>query len=236
MNKYFELKATVLLKESKHHLEMPEIIGKWIGRAELEDPILKQNHYGKEYKLRTFSQPYPREKDGIYRQNRVYVIAIRSSVEDALLRLSSALQSLSDDESFELLAISPLLRKQIAHITELMTVSPAIVTVDSKPWTPEMDIELLLGRISANAEKKYNQLHPEAPIRLDYDFAEGIQILNLKPIAYHYKGRKLLGNKFRLMIRSDELSQKLACIVLGSGVSEKNSILGAGFCVAKCIE
>ncbi|MBA9083573.1 CRISPR-associated endoribonuclease Cas6 [Fontibacillus solani] len=236
MNKYFELKATVLLKQSKHHLEMPEVIGKWIGRAECIDPELKEQHYSMDYKLRCFSQPYPREKDGIYKQNRVYVIAIRSSVENMLRRLSAGLRELRDDESFELLAVTSVQSKRLAHITELTTVNPAIATVDSKPWVPEMDIELLLDRINSNAEKKYNQLYPDAPIRLDYDFVEGIQILNQKPIAYHYKGRKMLGNKFRLMIRSDELSQRLAYIALGAGILEKNSILGAGYCVAKGLD
>ncbi|WP_238555808.1 hypothetical protein [Paenibacillus alvei] len=57
--------------------------------------------------------------------------------------------------------------------------------------------------------------------------------MNGKPIAYCYKGRKLLGNKFRLFIREDPWSQQLAHIVLGSGAAEKGAILGAGFCLAK---
>ncbi|MEF2966298.1 CRISPR-associated protein Cas6 [Paenibacillus sp. M1] len=233
---FFEMKATVLLKQSKHHLEMPEIIGNWVGRAELKDDELRLHHYDATYKNRVFSQPFPREKDGIYKQGRVYVIVIRSSVENILRRVAEALQLLEDDTYFELLAVSPIQSKRMMHITELTTVTPAIVTVDSKPWVPGDNLELLLNRIHANAEKKYNQLNSSEPIRLDYEFAEGIQVLNQKPIAYCYKGRKLLGNKVRLLIREDELSQRLAHVVLGSGLSEKNSVLGAGFCLAKGLD
>ncbi|MCM3337626.1 CRISPR-associated protein Cas6 [Paenibacillus sp. MER TA 81-3] len=233
---FYELKATVILKQAGHHLEVPERIGAWIGKASLHDPVLKQTHYETAYKHYVYGSPYPREQDGVYKQGRAYVIVIRSSIEQTLRRISAALQVLREDTYIELLAVSGVYSKQLAHITELTTVTPAIVTVDNKPWVSGGDIELLLKQIHSNAEKKRNSLYPDEPVRLDYYFAEGIQVLNMKPIAYCYKGRKLLGNKLRLLIREDALSQQLAHVVLGSGISEKNSILGAGFCLAKGLE
>ncbi|MCM3294104.1 CRISPR-associated protein Cas6 [Paenibacillus sp. MER 180] len=230
---YFELKATVMLKQSGHYLEWPERISAWIGRASLHDPVLKHSHYETAYKHYVYGAPYPREADGIYKKGKVYVIEIRSSIEQTLRRISAALQIESGDDSLELLAVSSVNSKRLTHITELTTVTPAIVTIDNKPWVPGGDIELLLKQVHSNAEKKANSLFPDEPIRLDYYFAEGIQLLNGKPIAYCYKGRKLLGNKFRLLIREDAWSQRLAHVVLGSGAAEKGSILGAGFCLAK---
>ncbi|WP_256873819.1 CRISPR-associated protein Cas6 [Paenibacillus kribbensis] len=233
---YYEIHITTLIKQSSHHLEIPERIGAWIGRAGLKDEALKQTHYDKDYKHYTFGSPFPREKEGVYKQGRVYVITIHSSVELTLRRISAALQALQEDEYFQFIAASPVQSKKLAHITELTTVTPAIVTIEGKPWVPGLSVELLLQRIHANAEKKYNHLYPDQPVRLEQPFIEGIQVLNHKPIALAYKGRKLLGNKLRLLVREDEYSQKLASVVLGSGAAEKNSILGAGFCIAKGLE
>ncbi|WP_244316308.1 CRISPR-associated protein Cas6 [Paenibacillus brasilensis] len=233
---YFEIHVTTLIKQFSHHLEIPERIGAWIGRAGLNDETLKQTHYDKDYKHYTFGSPFPREKAGVYKQGRVYVITIRSSIEITLRRISAALQALQEDEYFQFIAASPVQSKKLVHITELTTVTPAIVTIEGKPWVPGLSVELLLQRIHANAEKKYNHLYPDQPVRLEQPFIEGIQVLNHKPIALAYKGRKLLGNKLRLLVREDEYSQKLASVVLGSGAAEKNSILGAGFCIAKGLE
>lgn len=233
---HYETKLTVLFKRSLYYLDTPEQIGKWLGRAELLDDVLKEGHYSKDYKFRVFDLPYPREREGYYKQGRVYVIVIRSSVREHLEKIAAALQKLHDDMWFELLSLSAIQFRSYRHITELITVTPTIVTVDSKPWLPGDGLELLVKRMNDNAEKKLAQLYPERAVRLEQSFVEGIQVLNQKPIAYSYKGRKLLGNKFRMMIRSDAESQKLAAVVMGAGVSEKNGILGAGFCLARSLE
>jgi len=47
-----------------------------------------------------------------------------------------------------------------------------------------------------------------------------------------YKKIKLFGNKFKIIPKADEISQKLAFIALGAGLGEKGSF-GGGFCIAE---
>lgn len=232
---YFELKLTLLLKKSTHHLQMSEPIGNWLSQAQLADPVFKQTHYDKAYKHFVFSNLYPIEKDGIYQQGRIYVLTIRSSLADILTRLQQCLKKCRESDCFQFIACEQSTRR-LGHITELLTVTPAIVTVDGRPWLPEDNMELLIERLHANAEKKYKSLYPNAPVQDGQPFIQGIVIENRKPLATSYKGRKLLGNKLHLLIHEDEYSQKLANVVMGSGLAEKGSSLGAGFCLAKYLK
>ncbi|MEX2104672.1 MAG: CRISPR-associated protein Cas6, partial [Bacilli bacterium] len=206
---YYELKITVLLKQSKHHLEILENIGNWISLAQLTDSHFKQSHYEKGFKHFVFSRLYPLEKDGFYQRGRAYVLTIRSSVEETLSRIKTCMQNCLEDEYFQLIACEQHTR-QIPHITEMTTITPVIVTIDRKPWVHENNIEQLLQQLHANAEKKYKHLYPEKQIQPFQPFIQGIRIENRKPIALSYKGRKLLGNKLRLLINEDECSQSLA--------------------------
>ena len=232
---FHELKITALVKQSAHHLEMQEHIGSWINRAQLADPVLKQAHYDTRFKHFLFSNLYPLEKEGVYQQGRAYVITIRSSREDTLNRINSCMKKSREDEYFQLIACEQRTRR-LPHITEMISITPVIVTIDHKPWVRENNIERLIKQLHGNAEKKFKDLHPDGQLQGVQPFIQGILIENQKPIATLYKGRKLLGNKLRLFINEDEYSQKLANVVLGSGLGEKGSSLGAGFCLAKCLE
>lgn len=232
---FFELKLTVLLKKATHHLQILEPIGNWLSQAQLGDPVLKQRHYEKGYKHFVFSNLYPVEKDGLYQEGRIYVITVRSSLEDIAIRLRQCLKACRECEYFQLVA-SELKPRRLGHITELLTVTPTVVTVGGCPWLPEDSIELLIERLHANAEKKYKSLKLDEAEPIKQPFIQGISIENRKPLAMTYKGRKLLGNKLHLLIQEDAYSQKLADVVMGSGLAEKGSILGAGFCLAKYLK
>lgn len=232
---YFELKITAIVKQSTHHLEIQEHIGSWISRAQLADPRFKQAHYDRGYKHYVFSSLYPLEKDGVYQQGRAYILTIRSSQEDTLSRINACMRNCREDEYFQLVS-SDQRTKMLSHITEMITITPTIVTIDHRPWVHENNIELLVKQLHANAEKKFKDLYPDELMEAFQPFIQGIRVENRKPIATSYKGRKLLGNKLRLFINEDNYSQKLANTVLGSGLAEKGSSLGAGFCLAKCLE
>ncbi|WP_094606249.1 hypothetical protein SPSIL_026470 [Sporomusa silvacetica DSM 10669] len=232
---FYELIITVLLKKSTHHLQMLAPIGNWISQAQLTDPLFKQTHYDKTYKHFVFSNLYPTEKDGIYQQGRIYVLTIRSSIEDTLNRIHQCIKKSRESDYFQLVACEQRTR-QLGHITELLTITPAIVTIDQRPWVPEDNIELLIQRLHVNAEKKFKSLYPDSQVQEGQPFIQGITIENRKPLATSYKGRKLLGNKLHLFIHEDEYSQKLANVVMGSGLAEKGSSLGAGFCLAKYLK
>lgn len=232
---YYELKITALVKQTKHHLDIQEHIGNWINRSQLADPYFKQAHYDKGFKHYVFSSLYPLEKDGVYQQGRAYILTIRSSRENTLNRINACMRNCRDDEYFQFVS-SEQQSRQFSHIAEMITITPAIVTINHKPWVHENNIELLLKQLHANAEKKFKQLYPDEQIQAFQPFIQGIRVENKKPISTSYKGRKLIGNKFRLFIHEDDYSQRLANVVLGSGLAEKGSSLGAGFCLAKGLE
>lgn len=232
---YFELRITVLVKQTKHHLEIQEHIGNWISRAQLSDPYLKQAHHEKAYKHYVFSSLFPLEKDGVYQRGRAYILTIRSSRQDTLSRINACMRSCREDDYFQFVS-SDQRTRELSHITEMITITAAIVTINHKPWMNENNIEILVKQLHANAEKKFIDLYPDELMKASQPFIQGIRVENRKPIATSYKGRKLLGNKLRLFINEDNYSQKLANVVLGSGLAEKGSSLGAGFCLAKCLE
>ncbi|MGL4991677.1 MAG: CRISPR-associated endoribonuclease Cas6, partial [Sarcina sp.] len=55
-----------------------------------------------------------------------------------------------------------------------------------------------------------------------------IQFKNRKPISTNFKNIKLLGDKIELSIQSDQISQDLAYLSLGTSLGE-NSSRGFGF-------
>ncbi|MCT4508436.1 MAG: hypothetical protein N4A48_06690 [Tepidibacter sp.] len=57
---------------------------------------------------------------------------------------------------------------------------------------------------------------------------------NKKPIAFKYKGKKLIGNKFDITVKGDELSQTMGKIIISTGLLEKNA-LGYGCCLYRSI-
>lgn len=116
------------------------------------------------------------------------------------------------------------------HIAELYTRTPVIVTVENRYWTTEDDIIMLLERMHVNLLKKYKTYFGES-IHPQQNFIEKVKILNKKPIAYRYKKTTLIGNKFKIAVHDDEISQKLAFIAMGAGLLEKNSSMGMGFCI-----
>lgn len=236
-----ELHIKLILKQSCHHLATQEHISKWINRTCLSDQQFTQCHYDPSFKFYHFSNLFPIEIGGIYQKGKAYTFTLRSPIEDIITRISTCFQAPAKSSYFQYIA-SEHRGKQLKHVTQLMTITPAIVTINRKPWLHHDNIDLLIHQLHANAEKKFKQLitseklTPSQPFfekkPINQPFIHHIHIKNIKPIAIHYKSRKLLGNKFIIYVNKDAYSQQLAHIVMGSGLAEKGSSLGAGFCLA----
>jgi CRISPR-associated endoribonuclease Cas6 len=227
--KYYEMKVTIFLKKDIRFTKSSEVIGKNISSVMLKSKKLMEYHKKRIYKY-VFDNFFPIEKNGVYMSNRVYVFNIRSFNENFIFNIKECMQ---DYESNDLKIISLDVREFIRkHINFIETITPAIVTIDSKPWLSNNDILLLVKRLHANAEKKYKFFFQEEIGQIEDYFIEKLKILNRKPTLYEYKDIKLLANKFRFKVNEDEKSQKLAFTILGAGLAEKNSILGAGYCVS----
>lgn len=228
---YDQLVITLLLKKDIHYLSSSEVIGKWLNQALLLDDDLKVFHKQTGFKFYVYDNLFPFEKQGTYTGGKVYVLKIRSMKPGFIHRLKNLLRKV-DYPFFHMLAAEEqkVCSKQIL---ELYTVTPFFVTVDGKPWLSTDDFSLLEERLQANAEKKYKDLF--GPVDFSPSFIQRIDILNRKPIAVDYKGIRLIGHKARLTINEDINSQKLAFTISGTGLAEKNSSLGGGFCLATTV-
>ena len=88
-------------------------------------------------------------------------------------------------------------------------------------------------------EKKLKLFYPDDRDIMD-NFIDKIEIKNQKPQSIYFKTVRnqkeklvrLIGNKFKIVPKKDDLSQKLAFLSLGVGLGEKSSF-GGGFCLGR---
>lgn len=226
--KAYELTVTALLKKDLYYQEVQQEIGMLLNRSMLKNKELKEFHREKRLKGYVYSGLYPVEKQKVYTKGNVYVFRIRSLKRWFIEAIESCIRGQGDDVFHIISGEKRFWTKKV--IQELYSITPFFVTVDNSPWLQEDDVDLLIERLQVNAEKKYRDF-----INGDIEtnqFIQRMEFLNQKPIALKYKGIKLLGHKVKMIVHSDEDSQKLAYTILGSGLGEKNSSIGGGFCFA----
>ena len=115
-------------------------------------------------------------------------------------------------------------RKTIEFI---YTLTPVIIKAEQGYWKSCMEQDDYEERIKVNLYKKWRQLCGKNSMD-NHKFYTSFEFLNRNPVPMKYKNIKLLGDKLRLSIAEDELSQELAYFSLGVGLGEMNS-RGAGF-------
>ncbi|BDR86764.1 hypothetical protein [Clostridium tetani] len=225
---YYQLKIKVKLETDINYIEAPYLIGTFINNCMLKNSTLKNIHNKKIYKY-VYDSFYPIERDGMYKKNKYYNIQIRTFNLNLINKLAIALYSHKyngiSTVNIDLEFIEP------TKINELYTVKPSIVTIGRQPWIKnKYSIDILADSLNANLEKKYNQIFNHK-LENNKSFMKEIKIINRIPIKYKYKNIMLLGNKYKIIVNKDEISQKKASIALGMGLGEKGSSLGAGFCI-----
>lgn len=230
MLKYFELTITVFLKKDIYFIETNALLSKIIIKAMALDKQLLEKHLDTGYKHYVFSGFYPIEKDKYYKEGRVYIYRIRTLDSYLSQKLMENLP-LIEDANIKTISVQVQEQKR-RYINHIYTLTPAVATVNNEYWTLGDDIFLLQERIQNNLEKKYKDFYEEE-IKIENPFISSIEILNKKPIVYRYKTTSIVGNRLRIFVNSDEISQKLAFIAVSTGLLEKNSALGMGFCLAK---
>lgn len=225
---FYELKIKVKLSRDMELIEVPYNIGVFINNSMLKTSLLKKFHEEKLYKY-VYDTFYPIEKERVYKKDRIYSFRLRSMNVQLLNKMAMAIYN---HEYNDIKAVDVDLKVQeVQVINEIYTLKPAIVTIESKPWLKEKhSVELLMKRLNDNLEKKLNQIGEECGLRDSAMFISEIEILNRFPMKYRYKSINLLGNKVKVRVAKDELSQKKALIAVALGLGEKGSSLGAGFC------
>lgn len=233
MMKVYELTITLLLKKDIHYQGINEALGSYMNRCMLHDDKLSNLHREKGQKGYVFSGLYPVEaKTKVYQEGKVYVFRVRSLKKVFTDKLGKCMRK-QQDSVFHTIAIEERFYGR-RTIQDLYSVTPFIVTVEGGPWLQTTgNLDVLLERLNSNAEKQYQDIFQEK--LASNNFIQRIEFINQKPMAMSYKNVRLLGNKVRLEVNSDPDSQKLAYTVLGGGLAEKGSSVGAGFCFANFV-
>ncbi|MBX4264466.1 CRISPR-associated endoribonuclease Cas6 [Clostridium estertheticum] len=230
---YYELIITGCLLKDVYFTEASALIGENINKALYMDNVLAQKHVRNEYKNYCFNSLYPLENDKTYKRGRIYIFRIRSLEENFVVKLKILLPKVQSG-FMKIIAIEQKLIKQ-KHIVELYTVTPALITVDNKHWLPQDNFILLQERFQMNLEKKYKAYFGEK-LNIKQSFIQYIEILNRKPLSFSYKNTKLLANKFKIIPNDDVISQKLSFIAEATGIGEKSSSAGLGYCNAQYLK
>ncbi len=229
---YLEVNFTIILKKDILVQDIMESLSSGFNMCLLNDENMKKLHHKNKFKPYSFSFPDERIEDNTYKKYTPYTIRFRA-VEELFESIFVCLQERNNPVFY----ISDASRyKKVSQcdikLNKLVALTPVIVTNNSICMTlDKIDLDLAKKQIQTNTIKKYNQFTNET-IPLDTEFIEDIQCLSKKDISYHYKNGLVIGNKYQLQIKEDELSQKLGFTMLYSGIGEKNS-LGLGFCYMK---
>ncbi|WP_200764012.1 CRISPR-associated endoribonuclease Cas6 [Nitrosophilus alvini] len=228
--KYFELKVDLFLKYDIEHRKSYEPLSKMVSSA-LNNTSFKELHNENRFKHYVFSNMWKTSKDGIYKKGN-NLFFLRTPDEKLFSELGKALFDYEND-IFKITGVSKSIHSQ-RFISSLISVTPVFTTFSKNRkvyfWTLQEDgnINYLLKTIHNNLKKKYESFYGNKIDTKD-SFIEYFQIKNQKPQTIFYKSVKFFGNKFYIVPKSDEASQKLAFMALSCGLGEKNA-LGGGFC------
>ena len=221
---FYELKIELSLKNKIHFQTSPEVIGKLIATALINSGY--ESHNENKIKNYVFSNLEIRAKNGWYEGDNFF--RFRSFDKDLILKLSNSLLTY-EDNIFKINSLSSKVIHQ-KPIKLLETSNPVFVKVSPKLfWTFEKDGDIMkyIKLLHQNALRKSKLIEP---VETDENFIEYMEFLNRKPFTFKYKNSKFFGFKLKIYPKDDEISQKLAFIVAGMGIGEKNSAVGGGFC------
>ena len=242
--KIFELKCKAYLKTNIELKSSFDVISKYLNYSIYQNEIYKNKDTS--IKNYCFGNFYPTESDKIYKKNNVYEFVIRSIDEEFIDELEKAL-ILNMNNSF--LIVLSAVKKEIDQffIRELYSATPVIVSQKKDDtgrqlyWSLDYngDMEILQNQLQKNLEKKLKLFYPD-DMDVSNNFIDEIEIKNIKPQSIYFKTIRnqkeklvrLIGNKFKIVPKKDDLSQKLAFLSLGVGLGEKSSF-GGGFCLGR---
>lgn len=224
--KYYNLKVNVLLKCDIENFETYEKLDDLIITAITENKEVKKDKEDTN-KGYVFCNLYPVEREAIYKKNKTYTFDIRSIKYNKIMQIKQMIQK-AENTYFKVIKIELQVNKQ-RKIEKLITLTPTIITNKKGGYEINKDLDFIKEKILKNTKEKYKELYN---INVDIDFIKQIKQINRLPIKIPYKNKKMLGNKFEIEVKNDQISQDLSYLILSMGMLEKNSN-GFGFCRAK---
>lgn len=221
----YELRLKVYLLENIKIVQAQEKILKLIDNTLGKNEETLEFHNKNMFKNYCFNSFYPLEKDGVYKEGKIYTVIIRTYDKMLAVYLNKkiafaytpAIKALKAD-----MKVIPL-----KNIKRIYSITPLVIKNDEGYWRNILEISEFERRIKENLIKKYNNLF-NTKIDEEFQLYSSIEIKNNTPIAIEYKNRKLLGDKISLEVCENEAAQKLAYMALGCGMGEMNA-RGFGF-------
>lgn len=247
---YSRITVTVEMKAAVYKKDVAYRLSQFLGFAQLKVPELKALHASNLIKPFVYDGLYPFEADGTVKKGRLYSFHIKTPFVE-LAQMFTAAIPLTESPFFKVIHASLDHFEDSANIKALKTVTPVSSFIDNAPWTKDKGILSLADAIVKNTAHKYqlvyNTLIPHE------NWLQGIQVLSDKPIVTHYKCKKkgrescpynsrrcnapcsaytpigILGYKVQIELSQDPCGNAVGNLLLGTGILEKNAILGMGY-------
>lgn len=226
----YEIRLKLYLLQSIEVNKVQSKVTAFLDQGFAARPELLEWHETNRYKNYCFDMLYPLEKDKLYKKGKIYTLTVRTIDSKLAAYFSEVCPNQYTNEIKGLTGSIRILPKKI--IQTLYTLTPAIIKCQPLKehegyWRGSMSLAEYENRLKVNLIKKWNAIQKEK-INEDFPLYTMLEFLNEAPIPMEYKNIRLLGDKLRLQIAEDELSQNIAYMALGTGLLEMNG-RGAGY-------
>lgn len=225
-NCFYQIKSNIKFQYNIDRKDFIDCFSKVINSLMQNDKKLKELHSSYQIKGFVFCEPIPFETDNVYKKERIYTILFNFIDMDTALRFKSVLEN---NDIFSEVVLNSYKFKQINEIkTVSLTVANIRKNTDRYAWQRNNPINALIESLNRNMETKINQF---LDLNINgIDFIQSIEVLSKKEIFYNYKRGKLYGNRYKIIVKKDKMSQIAANMAIATGLGSRNS-LGCGFCV-----
>lgn len=247
---YTKMTVTLECKQNIDSKESAYRISQLIGFSMLKNDKLKNLHGENIIKPYVFDGLYPFEKDRQIKAGKLYTFHIKSPFYELIVDLSNAL-NITESDYFRVIHTSHKSVDDLSIINGIKTVTPCSSLIDGKPWSRDMGIMTLMDAIIKNTSHKYRLVYG---VDIPHEnWISGIKILSDKFVVNNYKcknkntdkcsnnGKRcnkkchdynpigIIGYKIEVMIGTDSISLAVGNLLLGTGILEKNGVLGMGY-------
>lgn len=226
--KIYEIRTKVYLLEDISLKYLSNVLSNFVDSALCKTDSLISFHENRQYKYYCVGNLFPLERDSIYKKGESYMFSMRTADMSLANYLTEQLAVHRNNQMQGLESTCRSVRQK--PIDSIATLTPVVIKSEAGYWCSYMTIDDYENRLCQNVIKMYQDFTgKQLDVDADFRFYTNLKFLNKKPIVNPYKNVRLLGDKLQLQIAGDNISQKLAYLLLGTGLGE-NACRGMGFC------
>lgn len=225
-----ELVIKVYLNKDIKEEECGNLLCELINIGSINDEELTKLHNMK-IKNKNYSVSYlePRERDFVYKEDKIYTFYIKSLDKHIIYRMQRVINNIKINTLKILKTSVRTINKP--YINEIVVSTPAVRPLggDKKGsyLLPNHDLDQVRQMMEDNLARKYKDIYGETIEKRD--FIQYIEVTNKVPLKVLYKGITFLGNRYRIMFNMDKLSQNMAKVAVATGIFSKSTSAACGF-------